>query len=135
VPHDAKARELGTGRTRVETLLSLGRDVALVPNHTVMDGINAARVSFKRFWFDELNCRQGLEALRQYRAEFDEKTKTFKNHPRHDWCSHGSDAFRYMAMAWKSLQPAEKPKDPIQELLKKRTMADVLGTIGDDSEE
>jgi phage terminase large subunit len=135
VPHDAKARELGTGRTRVETLLSLGRDVALVPNHTIMDGINAARVSFKRFHFDELNCRQGLEALRQYRAEFDEKTKTFKNHPRHDWCSHGSDAFRYMAMAWKSLQPAEKPKDPIQELLKKRTMADVLGTIGDDSEE
>jgi phage terminase large subunit len=131
----AKARELGTGRTRVETLLSLGRDVALVPNHTVMDGINAARVSFKRFHFDELNCRQGLEALRQYRAEFDEKTKTFKNHPRHDWCSHGSDAFRYMAMAWKSLQPAEKPKNPIQELLKPRTMADVLGTIGDDSEE
>jgi phage terminase large subunit len=135
VPHDAKARELGTGRTRVETLLSLGRDVALVPNHTVMDGINAARVSFKRFHFDELNCRQGLEALRQYRAEFDEKTKTFKNHPRHDWCSHGSDAFRYMAMAWRSLQPAEKPKNPIQELLKPRTMADVLGTIGDDETE
>jgi phage terminase large subunit len=135
VPHDAKARELGTGRTRVETLLSLGRDVALVPNHTVMDGINAARVSFKRFHFDELNCRQGLEALRQYRAEFDEKTKTFKNHPRHDWCSHGSDAFRYMAMAWKSLQPAEKPKNPIQELLKPRTMADVLGVIGDDEAE
>jgi hypothetical protein len=79
VPHDAKARELGTGRTRVETLLSLGRDVALVPNHTVMDGINAARVSFKRFHFDELNCRQGLEALRQYRSEFDEKAKVFKD--------------------------------------------------------
>jgi phage terminase large subunit len=135
VPHDAKARELGTGRTRVETLLSLGRDVALVPNHTVMDGINAARVSFRRFWFDELNCRQGLEALRQYRSEFDEKAKVFKDRPRHDWTSHGADAFRYMAMAWKSLQPAEKPKNPIQELLKPRTMADVLGTIGDDTEE
>jgi hypothetical protein len=67
--------------------------------------------------------------------EFDEKTKAFKNHPRHDWSSHAADSFRYMAMAWKSLQPAEKPKDPVKELLKKRTMADVLGTIGDDSEE
>jgi phage terminase large subunit len=135
VPHDAKARELGTGRTRVETLLSLGRDVVLVPNHTIMDGINAARVSFKRFHFDELNCRQGLEALRQYRSEFDEKAKVFKDRPRHDWTSHGADAFRYMAMAWRSLQPAEKPRDPIKELLKPRTMADVLGTIGDDETE
>jgi hypothetical protein len=40
-----------------------------------------------------------------------------------------------MAMAWRSLQPAEKPKNPIQELLKPRTMADVLGTIGDDEAE
>jgi hypothetical protein len=108
VPHDAKARELGTGRTRVETLGALGCDVALVPAHQVMDGINAARVSFSQLWFDEMNCRQGLEALRQYRAEFDEKSKVFKNNPRHDWTSHAADAFRYLAMAWKAMQP-EKP--------------------------
>lgn len=108
VPHDAKARELGTGRTRVETLGALECDVALVPAHQVMDGINAARVSFGRLWFDEVRCRDGLEALRQYRAEFDEKLKVFKNTPRHDWTSHAADAFRYLAMAWKSMQP-EKP--------------------------
>lgn len=110
VPHDAKARELGTGRTRVETLQSLGRKPKLVPNHTVMDGINAARVSFPRFWIDAGKCKDGLEALRQYRSEYDEKLKVFKNTPKHDWTSHAADAWRYMAMAWKAMQaPREAP--------------------------
>ncbi|NDD57164.1 MAG: hypothetical protein EBZ44_05550 [Verrucomicrobia bacterium] len=112
VPHDARVRELGTGRTRVETLQEYKRTPQLVPAHTVMDGINAARVSFPRIWFDADRCKFGLEALRQYRAEFDDKTKAFKNNPRHDWTSHCADAFRYMAMAWKEYTaPAEqKPK-------------------------
>lgn len=125
VPHDAKARELGTGRTRVETLESLGCDVALVPAHQVMDGINAARVSFDRFWFDEANCRQGLEALRQYRAEFDEKLKVFKNAPRHDWTSHAADSFRYLSMAWKTLQPAKPAEKPQRLVLE----ADAAGRV------
>lgn len=120
VPHDAKARELGTGRTRVETLMQLGRDVALVPAHTVMDGINSARVSFSKFWFDAINCKQGIEALRQYRAEYDEKVKTFKNAPRHDWTSHAADAFRYMAMAWKTLQPPKPAPKPTHHVLTAR---------------
>jgi hypothetical protein len=120
LPHDAKARELGTGRTRVETLQQLGCDVALVPNNTIMDVINGARVSFGKFWFDAVKCRQGIEALRQYRAEYDEKLKVFKNAPRHDWTSHAADAFRYMAMAWRSLQapkPAAKPTHQVFEAM------------------
>lgn len=112
VPHDAKARELGTGRTRVETLQTFSRDIALVPNHTIMDGINAARVTFSRFWFDAIKCKQGIEALRLYRADFDEKTKVFKNTPKHDWTSHGADAFRYMAMAWRTLAPPKPAPKP-----------------------
>jgi hypothetical protein len=112
LPHDAKARELGTGRTRVETLQMLSRDIMLVPGHTVMDGINAARVSFSKFWFDALRCKPGIEALRQYRADYDEKLKVFKNTPKHDWTSHGADAFRYMAMAWKQMQPAKPAPRP-----------------------
>jgi len=111
VPHDARAREIGTGRTRVETLTSLGRKPQLVPAHTVDDGINALRVSFGRIWFDATRCAEGLEALRQYRADYDERLKAFKPTPRHDWSSHGADAARYMAMAWRELR-AEKPKAP-----------------------
>lgn len=116
VPHDAKVRELGTGRTRIETLQQLGRNPKLVPHHKIMDGINAARLSMATVWFDRSKCSDGIEALRQYRAEFDEKTRAFKDAPRHDWTSHSADAFRYLAMAWREMaQPAGK-EEPVRRL-------------------
>ena len=108
VPHDAKIRSAETGRTRVETLISLGREPRLVPDHKLMDGINATRLILSRCWFDRTKCADGIEALRQYRADFDEKAKTFKDRPRHDWTSHSADAFRYMAMAYREVE-AEPP--------------------------
>lgn len=117
VPHDAKVRELSTGRTRVETLQQLQRKPRLVPDHKVEDGINAARVSFPRMWFDETRCKYGLEALRQYRTEFDEKAKVFKNAPKHDWTSHAADAFRYAAMAWRESVPRVEVKKPTDHVL------------------
>jgi hypothetical protein len=113
LPHDARARDLGTGRTRVETFQKLtgAAPWVLRPNN-VMDGINAARMTLVRCWFDAVNCADGLEALRQYRADFDEKARTFKDAPRHDWTSHSADAFRYLAMAWRELKPEVKPPEP-----------------------
>lgn len=111
VPHDAKAVEIGTGRTRVETMISLKRTPRLVPDHSVMDGINAARLTLAKVWFDRDKCRDGIEALRQYKADFDEKTKAFRDNPRHDWSSHSADAFRYLCMAWRQkIATVEKPK-------------------------
>jgi hypothetical protein len=110
LPHDGEARQLGTGRSLWETLHSLtNRIPRILPKQNVMDGINAARVTIGKAWFDSSKCYDGLEALRAYRADFDEKAKTFHDRPRHDWSSHGADAFRYMALAWREMQP-EKPK-------------------------
>ena len=108
VPHDAKVRELGTGRTRVETMQALKLKPRLVPQGKIMDGINAARVLMPRIWFDRDKCRDGLECLRQYRADYDEKGRVFRDAPKHDWTSHAADAFRYMAMAYKELKPEVK---------------------------
>jgi phage terminase large subunit len=111
VPHDARVRDLSTGRTRVETLIGLGRKPVVVPDQKLMDGINAVRVSFPRIRIDADKCKFGLEALRQYRTEYDEKAKVFRNVPKHDWTSHYADAFRYMATAWREMvMPKEKPK-------------------------
>ena len=110
VPHDAKVKELGTGRTRIETLARLGRNPVLVPDHKVDDGIAAARTTLPICWFDETGCAAGLEALRQYRAEWDDEKKVFKNLPLHDWSSHFADAFRYLAMAWRELKAEPPPK-------------------------
>ena len=110
VPHDAMARDLGSGRTRVETMRDLlGRFPHVLRQNDVMDGINALRLSLPKSRWDAARCRAGIEALRQYHAEFDEKLKTFKDKPRHDWTSHTADAARYMAMAWREMKP-EAPK-------------------------
>jgi phage terminase large subunit len=109
VPHDARARELGTGRTRVETMLSLKLKPRVVTGHKVMDGINALRVLFPRVWIDAEKCAAGIEALRQYRADYDDKKRTYKDAPRHDWTSHAADAARYMAMAWREMKGDATP--------------------------
>jgi hypothetical protein len=49
-------------------------------------------------WFDYEKCKQGLEALRQYRTDYDPKLRVFRPRPLHDWCSHAADAFRYGAI-------------------------------------
>lgn len=120
VPHDAMARDLGTGRTRVETLKELtGKSPYVLRQNDVMDGINALRVSMPRSRWDASKCREGIEALRQYRTEYDEKLKTFKDRPRHDWTSHTADAARYMAMAWRELKADPPPKPPVYDFIGK----------------
>lgn len=98
LPHDAEARELGTGKTRVETLAALGLETTVVPLHKVPDGINAVRQIIPRCWFDKEKTARGVEALKLYRAGYDEKAQTLRERPIHDWSSHAADAFRYLAM-------------------------------------
>lgn len=110
LPHDAMAREMGTGRSRFETLKGLiNRHPYLVPQLSVMDGINAGRLTFAQAWIDKDKCHDGLEALRAYRADYDERAKVFNNRPKHDWASHSADAWRYMALAWREIAPPPPP--------------------------
>lgn len=98
LPHDAEARELQTGKSRIEFLTNRGLKCEVVPRHEVDDGINAARTRFNRFWFDREGCKRGIDCLRMYRSEFDEKHQVLKSRPLHDWASHGADSFRYGVM-------------------------------------
>ena len=126
VPHDARVREWGSGRSRLETLRMLGRKPRLVPAHALQDGINAARRTIPLARFDAARCQRGIDALKSYQAEWSEELRTFKKTPLHDWASHGADAFRYLAMSWREVMSAEDaPPDPIAELLKPRTWDDV----------
>jgi len=101
VPHDAKVPSFETGRTRIETMIGLKRKPRLVADHYVDDGINAGRLTLGTATINATTCASGIEALRQYRQEWDEKARVFKTTPKHDWASHPADAWRYLAMAWK----------------------------------
>jgi hypothetical protein len=112
VPHDARVKEWGTGRTRVETMQGLGLHPQVVPMASKLDGINAARKTLPRCVFHPRTESEGISALEQYRREWDDDKKAFKENEVHDWSSHLADAFRYMAMAWRELPaaPVAKPK-------------------------
>jgi hypothetical protein len=96
-PHDIEVRELTSGKSRIEVARSLGIKFTVVKQHAIEDGIDCVRNIFNRCWFDSERCERGIEALRQYRKDFDEKKRVFRDKPLHDWSSHAADAFRYLA--------------------------------------
>lgn len=96
-PHDLQNREVGTGKTRMETAVKLGINFTIVPKLPVEEGIDSVRRMFNKCWFDK-RCSSGLDALAAYHKEWDDKQGQFKNRPFHDWSSHGADAFRYLAL-------------------------------------
>jgi hypothetical protein len=98
LPHDVRVRELGTGKSRLEMLEESGLEVKIAPRMGLDDGIQAVRRLLPRCWFNVPKVQTGLNCLRNYRRDYDEKRKIFFERPLHDWSSHGSDSFRYLAL-------------------------------------
>lgn len=109
LPHDAAARELQTGKSRVEALLALGIRATVLPPTRVEDGIEEVRRLLPMTWFDVRKCSAGINALRNYRSDYDDKHATLRRTPLHDWSSHAADAFRQYAM----MKHEKKTRDPI----------------------
>jgi hypothetical protein len=115
LPHDARAKTLSSNRSVIEQLgdkIPL-KSIKIAPNLKLQDGIQASRLALTRTWFDH-KCADGIECLRQYQREYDEDKKVFRDKPRHDWTSHGADAFRYLALTWKDEAKIVTAEDPIR---------------------
>jgi phage terminase large subunit len=98
LPHDARAKNLQTGKSVVEQFLSEGIKPRIVPNHKIRDGISAARKVFPSVEISEDDTDELVEALKSYRREWNEDLGMFSERPVHDWSSHYADAFRYFAI-------------------------------------
>jgi phage terminase large subunit len=114
-PHDGGHKNIRdvNGSTLQSTAFDLGiRPLRVLDrDNTVEQGINAVRkmlplcvfnsqpVAFEDETSEQAAGRmsRALDALRQYRREWDEKLQKFKDQPLHDWTSHTADAFRYLA--------------------------------------
>ncbi|MCE2989177.1 MAG: PBSX family phage terminase large subunit [Nitrosomonadaceae bacterium] len=106
-PHDINVRELGSGRSRLEIAQSLGICFDIAPKLSLEDGIAAARNLLLKCYFDKDKCADGINCLRHYRWDWNQRLDMAKPTPLHDWASHGADAFRYLAVAERAVA---KPK-------------------------
>jgi phage terminase large subunit len=131
-PHDIEVRELTNGKSRRDTARGLGINFNVAPKLPIHEGIDAVRGVFGRLWFDADKCRDGLNALKNYRKQYDEKRKTYLNQPYHDWSSNGADAFRTLAtgldMDYKNLT-AGSP-DKYMQSKHKRESGSLVGVLG-----
>jgi len=97
-PFDINATDIGTGKKRIEIAKELGWKFDVIPQLKIDDGIEAGRLFFNRLYVDSNNCQYWLDAISQYRQEWDEKRGMFKEIPYHDWTSHPADVHRYAAV-------------------------------------
>lgn len=111
LPHDAGVSDLSTGKTRLQTLAGFGINGYVLQRDPIEDGISAARSMLPRCWFDAEKCKHGIEALKQYRTEYDDERKIYSDRPLHDWTSHAADAFRYAARGLPDQSYSTKPRD------------------------
>lgn len=96
-PHDIRVREWGTGITRFEKARQLGINFTVAPMHDISDGIEACRSLFSKLWIDDIKCKGLIDAMENYRQEFDTKKRIYRMTPLHNWASHYCDSFRYLA--------------------------------------
>ena len=108
LPHDGDTRRIGTAkhgtappRTIEEILNDAGmRNTEVVPRiNEKYTAIQEVRQFLPKVFFDEKGCHcektniNGIDCLKNYKREWDDKLGTWKNKPRHDWAAHGYDAF------------------------------------------
>ena len=114
LPHDAQAKTLAAaGRSVYEQLVNdhkMKRVTILRNTNTEQQGVMAARHLFPRLWIDE-SQEEFINALSQFRREWDDSGKTFRDRPVHDWTNHYADALRYLAWTWR-----EPPRPTVEKL-------------------
>jgi len=131
VPHDIIVTEWGSKRTRLEILKSLGRNPKRLPMVPVADGLQAGRETINKARFaDTANVLAGIEGLKNYRRDWDDERKTFREIPVKDWAEHIGSAFRYLSLAWRDVvPPVEKPKKPDQLIYTAQPDGSVVGNM------
>jgi phage terminase large subunit len=107
LPHDGDDQRLVLPEAASirDSATKLGlKNVRVVPRtKSVANDINEVRKIIPLCVFDAEKCAHGIDALRSYRREWDEKLKAYRDHPLHDWASDPADAFRTFAIG--------KPRD------------------------
>lgn len=66
----------------------------------ISHGIQATRDSFATCWFDDVNCKDGIVHLDNYKKQWSNSGQCFTDQPKHDIHSEAADAFRQFAQGY-----------------------------------
>jgi len=126
VPWDIIHVNWGQKRSRMDMLRDHGRKPKQVGNGKaparVGEGISAGLQTIKVALFHQTNnpddarsdrVSEGIEGLKNYRRDWDEDKKTYKETPIKDWAEHIGSSFRYFGLSWREeiirkVKPPEK---------------------------
>jgi len=143
VPHDIAVTEWGSSRTRLSILESKRKNVVRIPRVSVADGLQAARTTINAALFykgaeDRIEgddpradrMELGIDGLKNYRREWDDELKVFRENPVKDWAEHIGSAFRYLGLSWrKVVPPVAKPKKPTELVYEARADGSVVANM------
>lgn len=97
LPHDGANRDRNTGESTENCVKRLtGQPVRVMARGDPILGINEIRNIFPFFEFDDVECADGLRALKAYQWDRDEKREVNRR-PNHNWASHYADSLRTCA--------------------------------------
>ena len=104
LPHDAAHQRLGDYNKSTQELLQElmpGQRFDIVPRVTeLINGIYATRKNLKTAYFDEKNCKLGIQRIEGYKKRFSRQDNRFTDQPdKSNGCSEGADALRQWAQA------------------------------------
>lgn len=113
VPHDARHGTMAAGgKSIILQASALGYTLIPISIDSISNRIEAGRKTLEVSWFDAEKCKEGLACLKQYQYEYDKDKQTYRDSPRHDWTSHGSDAWGYLAQTWREVKSAQEKESP-----------------------
>lgn len=121
LPHDARHKTFATQVTALDQFIERygAGKVAITPQLSIADGLAAARWMLEQPMRIHERCgaigrlgHSGLDALRDYRFDWDEENQCFSRTPVHNFASHSADAFRYVALVVKFSDLMTKKPDP-----------------------
>lgn len=98
-PHDAGSGSLQTGRSLQDVARDLGIRGVCLKRDDIAVGIEAARSLLNICFIDKDKCKKLIDCLENYHKKYNDKMQCYSETPVHNWASHGSDAFRYCAVA------------------------------------
>lgn len=117
MPHDADHKQKDEkARSVADICRELGiKPITVVPTGpgAVIAGINRVRSLFSMMRFDQVKCREGLKALRNYHRKYDEAKRRYRDEPEHTPESNFADSFRMLAMGY-----VDKKQKPVTEYSK-----------------